>query len=221
MTELSSGYRNAHIGNLLYRIHKEGAIVTDYEYTTADSIKIPSYVDGVPVIAIDEKAFAGSRFKNIELPNTIQIIESNAFRQCSNLQKIILPKNLEYIGVTAFYQCYGLSSVIIPEKTQLSYASFFACEGLKEVIIEKGVSKIPSKCFFQQNKRLKEIRIPKSVFEIHDTAINTSSTNITITCPKNSYAEKWANQFDIKTKSNSELEKFLNECSLEKTNGEK
>ena len=220
MTELSSGYRKAHIGNLFYHIHKEGAIVTACEYTTADSIKIPSHVDSVPVVAIDEKAFAGSRFKNIELPNTLQIIESNAFRQCYNLEKIVLPKDLEYIGVTAFHQCYKLSSVIIPEKTQLSYASFLACEGLEEVIIGRGVTKIPSRCFFQRNKRLKEIRIPKSVYEIHDTAFDTSSANVTIICPKNSYAEKWATQFNIKIKSNSELKRFLNECSLEKTNSE-
>lgn len=222
MTELSSGYRKVHIGNILYHVHKEGAIVTACEYTTANSIKIPSHVDGVPVIAIDDKVFAGSKFKNIELLNTLQVIKSNAFRQCYNLEKIILPKDLEYIGVTAFYQCYRLSSIVIPEKTQLSYASFSACEGLKGVIIEKGVTEIPSRYFFQQHKRLKEIYIPKSIYEIHDTALNTSSANFTIVCPKNSYAEKWATQFNIKTKSTeTELERFLNECSLEKTNKEK
>lgn len=218
MTELSSEYRKAHVGNLFYHIHKEGAIVTACEYTTADGIKIPSHVDGVPVMGISECAFADKPFKNIELPDTIEYIGRQAFKNCSQIKNIKLPENLQTIDDRAFMYCSNLTSIIIPGKAKLGFSAFFGCTNLSKVIIKDGVKCIPERCFC--TSKIDKITIPDSVEEIYKSAFSFSGNEI-VRCTKGSVAETMAveNYLRIEYKVNSKINQFFNQETTEEKNG--
>lgn len=66
------------------------------------------------VITIGNRAFLDTELKNILLPESLQVIESQAFRHASELVEINLPEGLVEIGRDAFRSCHALTSITIP-----------------------------------------------------------------------------------------------------------
>ena len=58
-------------------------------------------------------AFYGMNIKQFTVPSSIKTIESAAFDNCYNLEKIEIPSTIETIGETAFSRCTSLSQIII------------------------------------------------------------------------------------------------------------
>ena len=54
------------------------------------------------------------RLAFIDLPDSIRLIEENAFYCCSNLGTVTLPKSLYKIRKEAFYDCPSLKKVVYP-----------------------------------------------------------------------------------------------------------
>lgn len=48
----------------------------------------------------------------IEFPKDLMSIGSNAFNNCSNIEKIVFPESLENIGSGAFSDCFGIGSIV-------------------------------------------------------------------------------------------------------------
>lgn len=65
--------------------------------------------------SIGYEAFRGCSFAEIALPNTVETINGNAFRECSNLTTITLPNTTNTIGDSAFFDCTSLYTVYIPD----------------------------------------------------------------------------------------------------------
>ena len=53
-----------------------------------------------------------SNIISIELPQTLTVIEHDAFEGCTQLSSILIPKNVTDIGASAFADCTGLTEVI-------------------------------------------------------------------------------------------------------------
>ena len=109
-----SDVKTVTIDLIKYNIHNDFVVVVGAEPRLPGDIKILPYVNGLPVVCIEKQAFANRGINNIELPNTIEIIEEAAFMGCRNLKKINFPQNLKGIGRSAFIYCSNLSSVTIP-----------------------------------------------------------------------------------------------------------
>lgn len=105
--------------NYTYTIDEYGnAVIVDYDdpdvhpatssgtyRTTGDkpALVIPDNLDGHPVTAIGEGAFAGwLTFGEVVFPDTVVSIGNRAFDCCWELQKITLPDGLKEIGEDAF-----------------------------------------------------------------------------------------------------------------------
>lgn len=74
---------------------------------------------------IDDDAFSGcTRLKDIYLPNHITHIGARAFMGCDTIREIVLPETVEYIGDEAFAYCRRLKKVFLPEKTVLGQDVF-------------------------------------------------------------------------------------------------
>ena len=65
-------------------IDSQNCYVVSYS-GTADSLTIPTTVEGHTVTEIGEEAFMGKSIVSISLPNTITIIHARAFKDCTNL----------------------------------------------------------------------------------------------------------------------------------------
>ena len=87
---------------------------------------------------IGKRSFYDSKLEDLDLSNTIiQGIETEAFRDCYNLEKIIFSNKLMSISVRAFANCYSLKEIILPKSLELiQYNSFYDCYNLKSIIYE-------------------------------------------------------------------------------------
>lgn len=103
----------------------------------AEEISIPAYWDGLPLKKIAFGAFRGnSDLIKITIPDTVEIIESNAFRACPNLETIVLSRNLRTLAPYACASNRRLKSVTLPS-TVMSFTSksFDSCPRLTDFII--------------------------------------------------------------------------------------
>lgn len=74
--------------------------------------------------------------KEIEIPNTVTIIEDFAFAGCLNLEYIKLPDNLKSIRRNIFNDCKKLDNLVIPNSVNvISRHAFSNCESLKTLKI--------------------------------------------------------------------------------------
>lgn len=102
---------------------------------TLEEIQIPDTVTD-----IGTNAFWGCRMlKTISLPDSLQHIESNTFNHCESLTEISFPQNVRSIGYSAFGNCTNLTSVVLPETTEnVDIAAFGYCSNL--VTLESPIS---------------------------------------------------------------------------------
>ena len=133
-----------YIGGLYYRLESYGPVGTHYGETYYDhratvvtapeeegdiyngDIVIPSTVTfaGITyvVTAIDsaiigtDGAFAGcNAVTSIVIPDTVEVIGTNAFYQCTGLTTIIIGRGVSFIGVDAFKECKSLERLIVKD----------------------------------------------------------------------------------------------------------
>lgn len=74
-------------------------------------LKIPAFINGIPVERIAKNAFAFNEIKQVKLPETLIDIAEGAFKYCY-LKSIQIPKSVRYIGKHAFL-CNPIDDVII------------------------------------------------------------------------------------------------------------
>ena len=100
---------------------EEGYVVIGYE-DGISSLVIPESIDGVPVVAIGERAFRDCSTLNgdIVLPKSIVAIEKEAFMNADGLNgRIYFPQSLKVISDRAFYGCQSLQGdLIIPDSVE-------------------------------------------------------------------------------------------------------
>ncbi len=98
-------------GFALYRKEREEQVLLAVQQeTVCISYQV---LDGTS--RIGEHAFGGhSYLKEVTLPDSVRVIEAEAFDSCQQLKSIQLSKRLEKIGARAFGHCMELSSLHLP-----------------------------------------------------------------------------------------------------------
>lgn len=85
---------------------------------------------------------------SIELPTTLKVIGSGAFRDWQNLQTIKIPEGVTSIGDSAFYECHNLQSIELPDSlTEIEMYAFYKCISLKKLRIPAKVTDIGASAF--------------------------------------------------------------------------
>ena len=91
-------------------IEKNGKItVTGITDDSITVLVVPEKIDGKPVVAIGDSAFAGSKLTGITLPSTVTDIGWFAFSGSVKLLNVTLPAGVESIGYEAFGNCPKLT----------------------------------------------------------------------------------------------------------------
>ena len=80
---------------------------------SVSSVKIPSYINDMPVVSIKAYSFRESGITEIILPDTIEYIGTFAFLSCVKLVNINFPEGLDSLGVGAFDGCISLGDIEI------------------------------------------------------------------------------------------------------------
>lgn len=96
----------------------------DLQYLT-----IPKAHHGKMVTQIADNGFANcTALKQINLPDSINVIGEQAFSGCSSLNSINIPDSTSVIGNYAFAKCSSLTSITIPDSvTSIGDGAFYEC----------------------------------------------------------------------------------------------
>jgi hypothetical protein len=115
------------------------------------------------VSSVGEGAFLNfSALKNVQLPETLEIIDVNAFSYCYNLTYINIPDNVAYIGKNAFYATSFLSK-LTDKYIVLGNGILYEYKGDdSEIIVPDGVKTISDRAFVSDTK-ITSVKIPDSV----------------------------------------------------------
>ena len=132
---------------------------------------------------IKAQAFQGCKgLVSIILPEELTEIGTEAFSDCSELNKVIIPANVKNIGESAFYGCKKISEISIPNEIHTINAGTFSyCTNLSKVTIPKSVTSIGNSAFSGCSS-INAIIIPESVKNIGENAFRycTGITEIAI-----------------------------------------
>ena len=200
MKDLTAAPDSVYMMKQLWRYRKQAdgtLMITGYK-GTAMYAAVPEKIGKGLVTAIADRAFSPDALRLTEeekasrkaieaitIPNSVQRIERDAFRNCAGLTRVTLPDSLTSIEQGLFYGCGSLTEAVIPEgiktignnafenctalKTaalpdslrEIGYRSFYHCNALASVTLPQGLCKIGLEAFAYSG--LEEITIPGSV----------------------------------------------------------
>lgn len=169
----------------------------------ANIINIPDSVDGKRVIEIRGYFLRGNEnVVEINIPDTISEISSEAFEFCTNLEKLTMGRNTKIIGKALCRGDTKLKQVVLSESlVEISHYAFQNCTSLEEITIPDSVTTIGFA--FSGCTALKEIHMTDSVTFIgvpednEECNVFEDSDNLTIYAPAGSYAEQYAKNNNI------------------------
>ena len=125
---------------------------------------IPAEVNGIPVKVIGAEAFKNCReIQSVYLPSTIVTISAQAFMSCT-IESLEIPASVERIDSGAFYGCKKIGTVIFEEGSRLSVIGYqvFACSGIETLELPSGLLNVNSQAF-ESCSKLTAVVIPASV----------------------------------------------------------
>ena len=149
------------------------------------------------ITVINEKVFSEHLFVSATLPESLESLKANTFKDCVLLKEIIIPDSVKSIGESAFANCYSLTLVTLPENLEkLEINTFANCDLLNEITIPEAVKSIDSGVFDGCGSLIK-ITVINPEAEINLRSV-TFPERATIYGLPGSTAEEYAEQFSRK-----------------------
>lgn len=121
-------------GDFTYRLDEKTkeVTITGFRNNDAQSVEIPSQIEGNPVVTIANEAFYNkNNLVSITLPEGLKVIKSKAFYSCTNLETINFPDSIYSIESNAFSLCTKLKPVTM--SAGIRFIGEYAFYGCKEM----------------------------------------------------------------------------------------
>lgn len=142
--------------------------------------------------AFDEQYF----IETVTVPESVQQIGANAFRDAISLRSVNLPPYLTTIGGNAFNGCRRLESIELPAHIKtLGGSAFSNCDSLTGLTIPPEITAIPGS-LLANCPSLIDVVIPESVTKIDKSAF-TGSPNVRPYVSNGSEAERILKEYEI------------------------
>ena len=150
---------------------------------------------------VGNSAFEGCiSLRKVEFPDSFESIGEMAFANCISLNEVTLPDGLKYIHRGAF-GLSGIEKITVPSSVKcIESQAFVSCNSLKEVTIETGVETLEERVF-EGCPSLEKCYFPDTVTKI-DYNVFHQCENINVYVPKNSFAEQYCKENEIKYTTN-------------------
>ena len=97
---------------IVYRMQNKTYGVYTYTDDLPEKVIIPDKIGHIPVTFLHTKCFFHSGCREVILPNTIEVIKSDAFRFCENLEEISIPNTIKEVQSGAFKRCDKLKQTL-------------------------------------------------------------------------------------------------------------
>ena len=115
------------------------------------------------VTKINKFAFAFSKVKSIEIPDSVTDIGFGAFCLCTNLKSITLPNSIKTIKLGTFFYSH-ITSIALPNSvTNVESYAFIGCTNLMRVVIGKNVTKLGEGAFGLCEKLVEVVNNSRSI----------------------------------------------------------
>lgn len=177
----------------------EGTLVLNAGETTVDVTRTWT------VTEIAKQAFSGKAVKSVILPNSIEVIGSQAFMSCAELVSINIPDKVTMIGNSTFSSCTKLKNLKLGTGiTKIDSSAFAQCSSLESVIIPEKVTAIKSLAF-NGSKNLASVVIPSSVTELGEQIFDVTNNPVNLTIYYTGTAEQWTTLLTNNTKTNKRI----------------
>ena len=152
--------KREHTKGLMFEKNGDSYKVTGYRGKEKD-IVIPGTYNDLPVKTIADEAFEGKDYiETVEIGDSVEVIEWNAFKDCSCLWWVRLPASLETIEDDAFEGC-GITELKIGRIVEdITLSTIFP--DAENVEILPGAKSIYSQCF-EDMKNLTSVDIADTV----------------------------------------------------------
>ncbi|MCI6509250.1 MAG: leucine-rich repeat domain-containing protein, partial [Bacilli bacterium] len=179
---------------LIYSIIDNSYIVIIGYKGENENIVIPSVIDGLPVIAIDDLAFLNNKtIKSVELAESLLTIGGSILSGCSNLEKLVI-NNISIFGnakslfgrieydnsysTGGYYVPSNFTNLTINGDAEIPSYVFNGISTLTDVTIDEGITSIGSNAFANCSS-LTTLKLPGSLRKIDYGAFNnTNNINI-------------------------------------------
>ncbi len=115
-----------------YSVNSDGTVNIKGYTGFADTLNIPSKIDGRTVTTIGDYAFENNtNFDSVVIPSTVTSIGYEAFCN-SGLKSVTVPSTVKSCDSYAFYNCDQLTTAVYNAET-IPFAAFCGCDKLKTV----------------------------------------------------------------------------------------
>ena len=134
----------------------------DGPFSDCDNLKNVTFEAGTTRIA--QNLFGDCKgLEKIEIPDTVQSIENQAFYKCGFLTDVKIGSEVTKIGYGAFEDCGKLAAIMIPDSVvEIGSYSFSECKSLSSVKLSSNLKTLEYGAFYNCDK-LTSIMIPKSL----------------------------------------------------------
>ncbi len=134
----------------------------DGPFSDCDNLKNVTFEAGTTRIA--QNLFGDCKgLEKIEIPDTVQSIENQAFYKCGSLTDVKIGSEVTKIGYGAFEDCGKLAAIMIPDSVvEIGSYSFSECKSLSSVKLSSNLKTLEYGAFYNCDK-LTSIMIPKSL----------------------------------------------------------
>ena len=142
-------------------------------------VKIPSEYNGEPINMINSQAFTNcSNLTSVDIPNSITTIGNNAFEYCTGLTSVKIPDSVIIIDSSAFRNCKNLTSVDLPEGvTTIGASAFNTCSNLTSIELPDSITTIHSDAFANCTG-LTSFSVPDGVTDVRAFSGCTNLTSV-------------------------------------------
>ena len=139
--------------------------------------KLPSYLK-----TIGNSCFYYSGLRSIELPGTLQGVNSECFKSDVNLTNVIFNDGIGYIGYEAFQGCSQLGSVVLPGSIKtIDVRAFSGCVSMPSLFLGEGIEGIYREAF-SSCRSLVRLVLPSSLLYCVEHPFYGCSSLVEISC---------------------------------------
>lgn len=163
-----------------YTTTAEGLVITSLQDKNTKNAVIPREINGKKVVGIGKQTFSNlAELQSIVIPDTVTVIETEAIKDCSNLESLTIPTSVT--KMSQINGCPKLKYLTIGMEEIDTYNSYFRnCIGLERITVLEGVKEIGGFCYLSN---LKEVSLPESLQVISQYAFAECISLVRINIP--------------------------------------